>query len=72
MRPPSPVVEMTTYNETLLSCGKPEPFKSLLVMSNHTMAAMVKDLSNSQKSLGLFGLLGGDSIETIYYGKSQG
>ena len=60
---------MITYNETLLGiaerCGRPEPFKTLLVMSNHTMATMVQGLSNSHKSVGLFGLLGGDSIVTI-------
>ena len=55
------VVEMTTYNETLLGiaerCGQPEPFKTLVVMSNHTLALMVTGLSGSGKSIGLFGLL---------------
>ena len=57
---------MTAYNETLLSCGNSEPFKTMLVMSNDTMDTMVKGLSDSHKSLGLFGLLGGDSVGNCF------
>ena len=57
------VVEMTIYNETLLGIGdqcgtgKLNPFRNLVIMSNHTMAMMEESLSGSNKSIGLFGLL---------------